>query len=325
MITSKLIVICGPTATGKSDFAVSLAIHIAKKYKRTCEIISTDSRQIYNHLNIGTGKISREEMREIPHHLLDIAEPHQIVSVADYKKIADKLIQNIYKRGNIPILTGGTGQYIDAVVYDTRLPEVPPNQKLRDKLELKNINELLELFEQLNVCDGVQQPHKVDLKNKRRIIRAIEILESIGQIPEITKNERFDTLWIGLDTDDDTLKQKIVTRLSKRIQLGMLDESKVLLSHGILTHKRMRTLGLEYAYISDFLLGAITEDEFKTQLYFAIWHYAKRQRTWFRKNKNIHWIHVDEKSQSYSHMDVLLTAQSNKKEKISDILIDFCA
>lgn len=284
-----IIAIIGPTATGKSDLAVAIAIYIQEKFSKTCEIISADSRQIYRHLNIGTGKITLPEMQNIPHHMLDICDPQEIYSVADYQEDANEVLKNIYKKNNIPIIVGGTGQYIDAVIYNQKLPEVPPNPELRKKLENESIENLLLQFEKLNN----NQPHSVDLKNKRRVIRAIEILEKLGHIPQIdinSKDSPYNTLIIGLDNDDSHLREKIKTRLEARLKSGMIQESENLLEKGILTKERMQTLGLEYAYIADLLDKKIDIDEFKETLFFAIWHYAKRQRTWFRKNEHVFWI-----------------------------------
>ncbi|MEN9605110.1 MAG: tRNA delta(2)-isopentenylpyrophosphate transferase, tRNA dimethylallyltransferase, partial [Candidatus Parcubacteria bacterium] len=138
------------------------------------------------------------------------------------------------------------------------------------------------------------QPHKVDLKNKRRVIRAIEILKSLGHIPALQPELPYDVLYIGLDTSDDVLKDKIKKRINARLDQGMVAESEHLLSLGLLTHERMQKLGLEYTFISDLLKKEITLEEFREKLFFAIWHYAKRQRVWFKKNKNIHWLDVSD-------------------------------
>ncbi len=284
-----LITIIGPTATGKSDLAVSIAQYIKSKHNKNCEIISADSRQIYCHLNIGTGKITPEEMQGIPHHMLDIKDPNEIYSVAEYQKDAKEAISKIHAQNNIPILVGGTGQYIDAVIFDNELPPVPPNPELRKELEEKSIEELLAQFETLNK----NQSHQVDLKNKRRVIRAIEILKALGHIPQIDKENRvpvYSTLIIGIDTDDATLRNRIKTRLEKRLDQGMIEESEKLLASGDLTRERMQTLGLEYAYIANLLDKKIDLAEFKETLFFAIWHYAKRQRTWFRRMSDVFWI-----------------------------------
>lgn len=293
-IKPKIIVICGPTATGKSDLAVDVALFIKNLNQTEAEIISADSRQVYTGLDIGTGKITHEEMKGIPHHMLSIVDPLDTYSVANYKRDAERAITEIHNRGNIPIICGGTGQYIDAVIFNQSLPEVAPDDKLRAELEPKSIEELTEIFHNLNKDkDGNTQLHSVDMNNKRRIIRAIEILKELGYIPPVTKDERFNVLWIGIDTDDETIKNRISRRLDSRLQGGMIEESQRLIEESKLTLERMQKLGLEYAYIADFLATAGTAadlTEFKTNLNMSIWHYAKRQRTWFRRNPAIHWL-----------------------------------
>ncbi len=281
----KMIVICGPTATGKSDLAVALALHLGN-----AEILSTDSRQIYKKLDLGTGKITEEEMHGIPHHMLDIVNPNQTYTADFFIKDSKKVIDDIYGRGNIPILCGGTGLYIDTIVHNIHFPDVPINQTLREELQSKNTEEILDIFKKLNK----EKPHNVDLKNKRKIIRAIEILTKLGHIPPLEKKELYDVLHIGLDTSDDVLKDKIKKRIDRRLEQGMIEESEQLLQQGFLTHERMRKLGLEYAYISKYIQKEITLEQFKEQLFYAIWHYAKRQRTWFRRNKDIHWLDVSD-------------------------------
>ncbi len=221
--------------------------------------------------------------------MLDIKDPNEIYSVAEYQRDAKEVISKIHEQNNIPILVGGTGQYIDAVIFDNELPPVPPNPELRKELEENTLEELLAQFETLNK----NQPHQVDLKNKRRVIRAIEILQALGHIPQIDKENRvqvYSTLIIGIDTDDATLRNRIKTRLEKRLEDGMIEESEKLLADGTLTRDRMQTLGLEYAYIADLIDKKIDLAEFKETLFFAIWHYAKRQRTWFRAMSDVFWI-----------------------------------
>lgn len=293
----KIIVVCGPTATGKSDLAVDIAIELGKNFAKLGEVVSADSRQVYTGLNIGTGKITHDEMRGVPHHMLDIVAPLDAYSVADYKRDAERIIAGIHARGRIPVMCGGTGQYIDAVIFNQSIPEVEPDEELRAELEGKSIEEVTTLFNELNKDkEGNPQLHSVDMQNKRRIIRAIEILKELGHIPPITTDERFDVLWIGIDTDDETLKQRIARRLDARLDPGaknMITEAQMLLEGQKLTPERMRKLGLEYAYIADFLASPGTAEDmskFKEGLNQAIWHYAKRQRTWFRRNDKIHWL-----------------------------------
>ncbi len=268
----KIIVVCGPTATGKSDYAVGLAKEL------NGEIISADSRQVYRGLDIGSGKITKKEMRGIPHHLIDVASPKRIFSVTQYKKLTDKAIEDILKRNKTPIICGGTGFYIDTVVYDQNFPEVKPNKTLRKQLSLLSPDAL---FEKLQVLDP-DRASEIDRHNIVRLIRAIEIAEALGSVPKIARKQKYDVEWIYLDFPDEVLKQRIHDRLLKRMKTGMLAEVKRLYDEGV-SWKRLESLGLEYRYLALYLQKKLSKTEMLTQLEFAIWHYAKRQRTWFKK------------------------------------------
>lgn len=280
----KIIVILGPTATGKSD----LAVEIAKEIKG--EIISCDSRQVYRGMNLGTGKITKKEMHSIPHHMLDIVSPHTIFSVADFKKKAEKKIDEIIKKGRIPILCGGTGLYIDTLLGEVTLPEVPPNTKLRKELECKTVGELFEKLQKLDPA----RASTIDSKNKVRLIRALEIVDTLGSVPAQKPTgpsclDKYNVLKIGLDLPDEVLKEKIQKRLISRIKKGMIKEIKNLKDQGI-SWKRLEMLGLEYRYGAMYLQHKITKDEMIDRLNSEIWHYAKRQRTWFKRDKSTMWI-----------------------------------
>ncbi len=284
----KIIVICGPTATGKSDLAVDIALHL-KERGVEAEIISTDSRQIYTGLDIGSGKITEEEKRGIPHHMLDVVSPLETYGVFTFAKEASAIMKRIHARGATVILCGGTGQYIDALVTGHSGAPVPPDQELRSELEQRTIGEVEDKLYAVTLKHGCDISH-VDLKNKRRMIRAIEIIESLGYIPKVEAVQTYNTVWIGLDTDSEKLRTRIQKRLDTRIDNGMVEESVNLLEKGLITHDRMFTLGLEYRYISLYIQKTLSDVEWREQLFFAIWHYAKRQRTWFRRNADIHWF-----------------------------------
>jgi tRNA dimethylallyltransferase len=275
----KIIVVCGPTATGKSDYAVTLA------KKTSGEIISADSRQVYKGLDIGSGKITKKEMRGVPHHLLDVVSPKKVFTVEQFQKLGKKALTDILKRGHTPIICGGTGFYIDALVYESNFPAVPPNKALRTQLEKKSVEELFELVQQKDP----ERSDTIDNKNKVRLIRALEIIDVIGKVPEVKKESPYYIEWIGLDFPDEILKERIHNRLLARIKKGMLKEVHNLHENG-LSWKRMRELGLEYRFMADYLTGKISKEEMITLLETAIWHYAKRQRTWFKRNKEIKWI-----------------------------------
>jgi tRNA dimethylallyltransferase len=277
----KIIVVLGPTASGKSD----LAVHFAKKYNG--EVVSADSRQVYKNLNIGTGKITKKEMHGIPHHLLDIVSPKKTFTVADYQQKAERAIADILKRNKLPIICGGTGFYIQAIVDNIALPEVPPNPTLRKKLENKTDKELFLMLAALDL----RRAATIDLKNPRRLVRAIEVATYLGKVPELLKNPKYECLQIGIQTEDEILKIKIKKRLEQRIEAGMIEEAKKLHKEGV-SWKRMESLGLEYRYLARYIQKKITKKELLAQLQTEIWKYAKRQKTWFKKDTRIHWHFV---------------------------------
>ncbi len=279
--SKKMIVIVGPTATGKSD----LAVYLARRFGG--EVVSADSRQVYKGLDIGTGKITKREMSGIPHYLLDVASPKRVFTVTEYKSLAEKAIENIWRKGKLPILCGGTGFYIRAVIDDLALPEVPPNKKLRKRLEKKSVKELFAMLKKLDP----RRAKEIDAKNPRRLIRAIEIAKYSGGVPELKLKPRKDCeiLEIGIDLPDKALKERIKKRLLARIKKGMVAEAKRLRENE-LSFGRMESLGLEYRYLARYLQGKITEKEMLAELEREIWRYAKRQRTWFKKDKRIKWF-----------------------------------
>ncbi|MEK7644986.1 MAG: tRNA (adenosine(37)-N6)-dimethylallyltransferase MiaA [Patescibacteria group bacterium] len=285
----KILVIVGPTASGKSD----LAVHLAKQLDG--EVISADSRQVYKGLDVGTGKITAVEMQGVRHHLLDVASPLRKFTVERYKKLAAKAIADIAKRGKLPIICGGTGFYIDALVDGIVFPDVPPNPKLRAELAKIGKKDPAALFAQLKELDP-ERAEAIDQHNLRRVIRAIEIATALGKVPKISSMENtensspYDPIFIGVNPDTETLRAKIQTRLIERIdKQGMVDEARALYDGG-LSWKRMEELGLEYRYLALFLQQKITREKMIDRLGFEIWHYAKRQLAWFKRNKHIQWF-----------------------------------
>jgi tRNA dimethylallyltransferase len=272
-IKPKIYVVCGPTATGKSDHAVELAIKIGG------EVISADSRQVYIGMDIGSGKITKEEMKGIPHHLLDIKHPNEDFSVEEFQKLAFEKIEDIIARGKTPIICGGTGFYIQSVTENIIFKEIPKNENLRAELEQKSVEELKEILAKFPIEEGA----KVDTENKRRLIRAIEIGTHVGKIACIEKGEqKYDFEFIYLDFPDEVLKERIAVRLEKRFDMGMIDEVKRLHEEGV-SWKKLEDFGLEYKYIAQLLQGKIDEESMKEILKTKIWQYAKRQRTWFKR------------------------------------------
>ena len=280
----KIIVILGATSTGKSD----LAVKIAKKWSG--EIISADSRQVYTGLDLGTGKITKKEMQGVPHYLLDVANPKSKFTVTEFKKLADKKIEEILNKNKLPILAGGTGFYIDAVVNNTIFPEVPPNKKLREVLEKQTAEKLFKTLLKLDKKRAEDILEKNEQNNKVRLIRAIEIAKHLGKVPHLeARPPNYDFIKIGLKLDDKKLKEKIKNRLINRIKKGMLREVQNLHKRG-LSWKRMRELGLEYRYMALYLENKITKPEMLEQLTNKINHYAKRQTTWFKRDTDIVWF-----------------------------------
>jgi len=280
-INNKLIVILGPTASGKSKIAIKLA----KKFNG--EIISADSRQIYKEMNIGTAKITKKEMENIPHHLINIIKPNQEFTLADFKKRAIKIIEDIQKRNKIPFLVGGTGLYIQAIVDNLQIPEVKPNKKFRLKLE-KETNQ--ELYNQLKKIDP-QALKVIDVNNKRRMIRALEVYLSTGQEFSKQKTKKpalFDVLQIGLKQDNKILDKKIIKRIDQMIKNGLLIEIKKLIKkYGT---KPYSMSGIGYKEIISYLKKEISLEQTKELINIHTRQYSRRQMSWFRRDKQIKWI-----------------------------------
>lgn len=286
-----IIVILGPTTSGKSDLAVNLALWLGSKTTAKklgiagAEIISADSRQVYKGMDIGTGKITKKEMRDIPHHLLDVASPKQKFDVTRYKELAEKIIEKIISKNKIPIICGGTGFYIQAIIDNVIFPDVKPNETLRKKLEKESIEKLLIMLKKLD-SDKFKT---IDHKNKRRIIRAIEISKALGKVPKLKSNPKYDALQIGILKNKKELQQSIEKRLLKRLKQGMVNEIKKLHASGV-SWKKLIEFGLEYKYTSFYLQNKITKQEMIEQLNRAIRQYAKRQMIWFKRDSRIIWL-----------------------------------
>jgi tRNA dimethylallyltransferase len=291
----KVLIIVGPTASGKSD----LSVRLARKFRG--EIISADSRQVYKGLDAGTGKITRREMKGVPHYLLDVASPKRVFSVAEYQKLASKKLTEITKRNKLPIIVGGTGFYIDALINQTILPEVPPNKLLRNRLEKLNIEEL---FDKLKTRDP-RRAKEIDKHNKVRLIRALEIIEALGKVPTIqNKKINKNYIFIGLKPEQKDLEKRIYQRILKRLP-AMTREAEKLRAAG-LSFKRLESLGLEYRYLARLLRKQITKQEFVAELYSEIKKYSKRQMTWFKRNKDIKWFKPSEfkRIEKYARMSL---------------------
>ena len=276
MTKGKLIAIVGTTASGKS----SLGIDLAKHYNG--EIISADSRQVYRHLDLGTGKVTKEEMAEVKHHLIDILDLNQPFSVAHFQKLAYEAIDDVLKRGHLPFLVGGTGLYSRAVVEGYNLSDVPPDIEKRKMLEGLDRDELCLRLEKLGEKVSDDEP-------TRRLIRRLEKLEK-GVKSENLSHPRYDVLQLGLTFDREELYSRIGIRLDQRIKEGMIDEVREVVKLGA-TPEFLEGLGLEYRLTYRYITGKYKNfEEYREDLFKQIRHFAKRQMTWFRKEKNIVWL-----------------------------------
>lgn len=284
---SKLIVLLGPTASGKSDLAVKLALFFQKKLKQKFEIISADSRQVYKNMNIGTGKITKKEMANIPHHLLNVASPKTKFTVAHYQALAQKIISHLHQKNITPMIVGGTGFYIQAITDNIIIPQVKPNWPLRKKLEKKSISQLYQLLKKIDPI----RAKNIEKKNPRRLIRALEIvLTTKKPVPSLKKNPPpYQILILGIKKSKTELKKLIQRRLLKRLTTGMVEEVKKLKKSG-LTWKRLEEFGLEYRWLAYYLQNKISRQEMIEKLQQAIEQFARRQMVWFKRDQRIIWI-----------------------------------
>ena len=277
----KIIVILGPTASGKTGLAIRLAKTI------NGEVISADSRQVYKGLDIGSGKVTKREMNGVPHHLLDVTSPKNVFNAAQFQKLGQEKVKEIITRGNVPIICGGTGFYIQALVDSPVFPDVPPNKKLREQLEKKSTEKLGALLKKLDS----RRYKTIDSNNRPRLIRAIEIANALGKVPKVTKADSpFETLFIGVNPKEAELEKKIHDRLHARLKKGMIREVEQLRSSGI-SWKRLESFGLEYREIARFLQNKISKKDMVAQLETEINRFSKRQMTWFKRDARIVWFH----------------------------------
>lgn len=273
----RIVAVVGTNASGKS----SLGVRLAQRFGG--EIVSADSRQVFRGLDLGSGKISPEEMRGVPHHLLDVCEPNDFFSMADFQALAYRAIDGILARGNVPFLVGGTGLYVASVTEGYQLSDRAPNLRYREELETKTTPELYEML--VSAAPGVE----IDRNNRNRVMRALEKLHDGDTLPA-QKRPRYDVLRLGVTWDRPTLCARIDERLARRVQQGMLEEVDGLLKAGVSPDFLYR-LGLEYRLISQYLLGQFaTQEEMLDELSRAIKRFAKRQMTWFRRDTRIHWL-----------------------------------
>jgi tRNA dimethylallyltransferase len=283
----KLLVIIGPTAVGKTN----LSIEMAKCYNG--EIISGDSMQIYRGMDIGTAKITKEEMQGIPHHLIDIKEPEENFSVAEFQLLVRAKINEIAKRGKLPIIVGGTGLYIQSVIYDYQFSDVPGDEAFR--LELEERAKVIgneALYKELQAVDP-ESAEQIHPNNVRRVIRALEIFHLTGKtMQDFQKKQQpdlmYETALVGLTMDREKLYERINLRVDIMVEQGLLDEVKFLYNQGLRDCQSIQAIG--YKEIYDFLDGKVTWDMAVLQLKQNSRRYAKRQLTWFRNKMDVQWF-----------------------------------
>ena len=283
----KIIVIVGPTASGKSALAVALA----KKFDG--EVISADSRQVYRGLEIGSGAITKKEMRGIRHHLLGISSPRRAFTAAQFVAAARRAIADIARRGKISIIAGGTAFWIDALVHGLSLPEVKPNARLRRALAKKSAAQLLAILQKYDP----RRAAEIEQKNPRRLIRAIEIARSLGAVPRLRRQSAYDALWIGLTPSYEAKPRRIEGRVCAMMRRGLLAETKKLLREGV-SEKRIREFGFAYAVVLDAIAGKISRAELAPRIIRDTQKYARRQMRWWRSSPAIRWIGRNARAES---------------------------
>lgn len=297
----KVVAIVGPNASGKSD----LATEIARKFDG--EVVSADSRQIYKGLNLSSGKVPGKWKRvglkpayfyqDVRHHLIDTVSPRKRYTVQKFKRRAQRAISDILAREKLPVVVGGTGFYIDSLLYDVDIPKVPPNRKLRRELDKLPTEQLVGRLRALDP----QRAQTIDTHNRHRIIRAIEIVVSTGSpVKEISFMDKeaspYDFLKIGIRYEERELRRRISKRLQNRIAEGMIEEVKTVHDKQRVSWQRLEELGLEFKYIAEYLQGKMPKDEMVKTLENRIWQFAKRQLTWFKRDQSITWLSTPAKA-----------------------------
>ena len=289
--------VVGPTASGKTG----LAVKHAKEFNG--EVISADSRQVYQGLDIGTAKTTKAEMAGVTHHLIDVTDPENTYSAADFVRDSKEAIANINDRNKLPIVAGGTFFYVDALLGRTSLPEVPPNPELRDYLETKDAKIL---YAELQKKDP-RRAASVEPENKRRIIRALEIAHELEYVPSPEKKESpFEYLIIGIQIEKEELREKFEKRARDWLEQNFLEEVKNLLDSG-LDRDRLMEIGFEYRLGLELLDEEISKEEFIQKFIEKNWQYARRQMSWLKRDNEIKWFASNDPKISEAVKDFLAT------------------
>ena len=294
----KVVAVVGTNASGKS----ALGVRLAKRYG--AEIISADSRQVFRGLDLGSGKITLEEMQGVPHHLIDVREPNEFFSMADFQRMSYAAIDDILARGRLPMIVGGTGLYVDSVLDGYLLSDREPDLAYRAELEKLTTPQLYDML--LTLVPDAQ----VDRNNRNRVMRMIERIHD-GDDAVPGKEPRYRSLRLGVSWPREVLAQRIDERLKTRVQQGMIDEVQGLMDRGA-TKEFLLGLGLEYRFITQYLTGEIPDrDEMLRLLAIAIKQFAKRQMTWFRRNPDIVWLDMagDPYAQACEVIEAFLQAE----------------
>ena len=287
----KVVVIVGPTASGKT----AVSIELAKKING--EIISADSMQIYKYMDIGIAKPTLDEMQGIKHYMLDVVMPDETFNVAKYKSMAESAIEEILKKGKVPIIVGGTGLYVNTLVDGIEFADVPGDEEYRNELIEKGYREgAMSIYKELEKVDS-ESAKKIDPNNIRRVARALEIYKVTGKTKtqldiESRKEVKYDYRLFGMEWDRETLYNRIDLRVDKMIEAGLIDEVRNVTEKFKISNTAVQGLG--YKEVIEFLNGNISYEEMIEKLKLETRHYAKRQLTWFRRDKRIKWIKPDE-------------------------------
>jgi len=275
-----VLAIVGPTASGKT----SLSIELAQQFNG--EVISADSRQVYRGMDLGTGKVTRLEMKDVTHHLIDIANPTEVYTGADFKHDANVVLSDIVARKKLPIIAGGTFFYLELLRGTMSVAPVPPDPELRAVLETKSTAELQRQLAAMDITHSAV----IDTSNRRRLIRAIEIINTLGVLPSVEPiPSPYDWLTIGIEVPADILAERTHRRILERLDQGMIEEVEVLHKQGV-SWERLDSFGLEYRYIARYLQKTITKETMIEELSTKTRQFVKRQRTWLKRDKSIIWL-----------------------------------
>lgn len=294
----KVLVIVGPTASGKTSLSIELALRFGG------EIISADSRQVYRKLDIGTEKITEAEMNGIPHHLIDVADIEETYTAHDFKRDATKAITDITTRGKLPIVAGGTFFYVDVLLGKSPTAHVTPNETLREHLSEFSADMLYQQLERLDPARALS----IDKHNKRRLVRALEIIAAEGKVPPDTPTDcPYDVRLIGIERNRDELRARIRARAEAALSRGLVNETKHLLNSGI-SPDRLSEIGLEYRLVLQHLNGEISLEDLPQKMEEKVWQYAKRQLTWLQRDPDITWYTPEDTERVFSDIETFLAS-----------------